>query len=153
MSAGEENLNALHDLGSSELRTRWRRLFRSEPPTGMSRDLLIRAIAYRLQTQTYGGLTPATRRRLRTCARELEGAADVNDRAVALKPDARLVREWGGQTHHVMAIEDGFDYDGKRYRSLTEVPRAITGTHWSGPRFFGLRRARAPFAAEGRDDG
>ncbi len=153
MSAGEENLNALHDFGARELRTRWRRLFRSEPPTGMSRDLLIRAIAYRIQTQAYGGLTPATQRRLRTLAQQIEGASAVNDRAVALKPGARLVREWGGQTHHVMAIEDGFDYDGKRYRSLTEVARAITGTHWSGPRFFGLRRARAPFASEERENG
>jgi hypothetical protein len=153
MNSEKRKFGALQDLGASDLRGRWRRLFRSEPPAGMSRDLLIREIAYRVQAQAHGGLTPTTRRRLRTLARQLEGTSVVNDRTVALKPGARLVREWGGQTHHVMAIEDGFDYEGKRYRSLTAVASAITGTHWSGPRFFGLKRTRASFATEGRDDG
>jgi hypothetical protein len=59
-----------------------------------------------------------------------------------LKPGTRLLREWGGKTHTVIALEDGFEHDGKRYQSLTQIARRITGAHWSGPRFFGLRRVR-----------
>lgn len=144
MNGAREALNALHDLEASGLRIRWRRLFRNEPPAGMSCDLLVRAIAFELQAREHGGLTQTTRRRLRTWARRAEGARPRTDTAIELKPGVRLVREWGARTYHVRVLEEGFEHEGKRYRSLSEVARVITGTHWSGPRFFGLRRRAGP---------
>jgi hypothetical protein len=106
----------------------------------MSRDLLVREVAYKLQENTHGGLSQALRRRLRTAGREVEANTAGGDDTIVLKPGVRLVREWGGRSHHVVVLDDGFSYAGNRYRSLTEVARTITGARWSGPRFFGLRR-------------
>ena len=127
-----------------ELRREWRRLYRSEPPR-ISRDLLIRGIGYRLQEIEHGGLGKSTRRKLKTLAKMFRTTGRVApDPGLSLKPGARLVREWHGRTHTVTVTEDGFEYAGMSYPSLTKVARKITGAHWSGPRFFGLvRRARA----------
>jgi hypothetical protein len=123
-----------------DLRCEWRRLYRSEPPR-ISRDLLLRAIAYRLQELEHGGLTKATRRKLKTLAKMFRTTGRVApDPGLSLKPGARLVREWHGRTHTVTVTEDGFDYAGASYSSLTKVALAITGARWSGPRFFGLVR-------------
>ena len=124
-----------------ELRREWRRLYRSEPPR-ISRDLLIRGIGYRLQEIQHGGLGKATRRKLKTLAKMFRTTGRVApDPGLSLKPGARLVREWHGRTHTVTVTEDGFEYAGVSYPSLTKVARKITGAHWSGPRFFGLVRA------------
>ena len=123
-----------------DLRKEWRRLYRSEPPR-ISRDLLLRGIAYRLQELEHGGLSKATHRKLKTLAKMFRTTGRVApDPGFALKPGARLVREWHGRTHTVTVTEDGFDYAGTSYSSLTKVARAITGARWSGPRFFGLVR-------------
>ncbi len=123
-----------------DLRKEWRRLYRSDPPR-ISRDLLMRGIAYRLQELEHGGLSKATRRKLKTLAKMFRTTGRVApDPGVSLKPGARLVREWHGRTHTVTVTEDSFDYAGTRYSSLTKVARAITGARWSGPRFFGLVR-------------
>ncbi len=135
-------LNALVNLDSAQLRVEWRRLYRSHPPKGLSRDLMIRAIAYKLQERAFGGLSKATLRKLSSLAQKLEaeGARSFNPRP-SIKASTGLVREWGGETHSVMVLEGGFEYRGQRYRSLSEIARLITGAHWSGPRFFGVRRA------------
>jgi DUF2924 family protein len=131
------------ELPSHELRIAWRRLYRTEPPRCMPRDLLIRAIAYRLQERADGGLAPAAKRKLRNLVAELETTGtQAFDPGIALKPGARLVREWAGRTHTVIVLEDGFDYDGERYPSLTKIAARITGAHWSGPRFFGIGKTR-----------
>lgn len=123
------------------LRREWRRLYQCEPPK-ISRDLLIRGIAYRRQELEQGGLGKTTRRKLKTLAKMFRTTGRVGpDPSLALKPGARLVREWHGRTHTVTVTEDGFEYSGTSYSSLTKVARKITGTHWSGPRFFGLVRA------------
>ena len=146
-------LATLPGLGTIELRAEWRRLFRTTPPL-LSRDLIVRALAHRTQELVHGGLTKTTQRRLRALA---GAAADADPartdktgsraiaptpRPVQLSPGARLVREWGGRTHVVTVTPDGFEHDGQRYRSLSHVARAITGAHWSGPRFFGLTGTR-----------
>ena len=129
-----------------ELRTEWRKLYSAEPPRRLSRDLILRAIAYRLQERAHGGLGLATERRLNALAEELEAKGTAHfDAAIVLKPGTKLVREWHGRTHTVMVTEDGFEFDGQRYRSLTRVARLITGVHWSGPVFFGLKQ-RPPAA-------
>jgi hypothetical protein len=124
-----------------KLRAEWRRLYRSEPPK-ISRELLARGIAYRRQELQHGGLGKTARRKLKTLAKMFRTTGRVGpDPGLALKRGARLVREWHGRTHTVTVTEDGFEYAGTCYASLTKIAKKITGAHWSGPRFFGLVRA------------
>jgi hypothetical protein len=119
-----------------ELRREWRRLYHRDPPR-ISRDLLIRNIGYRLQQLQHGGLSKSTCRKLKTLANMFRTEGRVTpDPGLSLKPGARLVREWHGRTHTVTVTEDGFEYAGLTYSSLTKISKKITGTHWSGPRFF-----------------
>ena len=146
MAGIEAEITALADLKTPELRVRWQRLYRAVPPARLSRDLLIRAIAHRIQERAHGGLNKVTKRKLRSLAQKLEIDGDGTfDPGISLKPGAKLIREWQGETHSVIALEDGFDYLGRRYGSLSKVAWEITGAHWSGPRFFGLRKAAKPF--------
>ncbi len=133
-----ESLARLNDLTLDELRAEWRRLYRSAPPR-LSQDLMRRAIAYRIQEKAFGGLSPASKRKLKDHATQIEITGRVKpDPRPVVRSGARLVREWNGRTYTVTVIEDGFEYGEKTYRSLTKVARVITGAHWSGPRFFGL---------------
>lgn len=126
------------DPSLDELRREWRHLYKSDPPK-ISRDLLALGIAYRRQEIEHGGLGKATIRKLQTLAKALRITGRVGPApSLTLKPGARLVREWRGRTHTVTVTEDGFDYAGTSYPSLTMIARKITGAHWSGPRFFGL---------------
>lgn len=121
-----------------DLRAEWKQLYRQDAPK-ISRDLLTLGIAYRLQELEHGGLGKATIRKLKTVAKSLRETGRVAPSpGLSLKPGARLVREWNGRTHTVTVTEDGFEYAGKEFSSLTRIARAITGTRWSGPRFFGL---------------
>ena len=129
---------------TQELRRAWRTLHHTGPPLGLSRDLIIRGLADKLQQRAHGGPTRALQRRFRILAAEFEKGARSFDPGGVLKTGATLVRQWRGHTHTVLVREDGFEYDGQRYRSLTVIAERITGAHWSGPRFFGLsKRARA----------
>ena len=155
MSPLEQEIGAIEDLPTHELKIAWRRLYRSEPPRCMPRDLMIRALAYRVQERAHGGLAPATRRKLRSLVAEIETkGVQVFDPGITLKPGARLVREWARRTHTVIVLEDGFDYHGERYPSLTKIAAKITGAHWSGPRFFGIgkTKARPAAVADAADD-
>jgi hypothetical protein len=144
MSALDSELAALPTLSAHQLRLKWQDLRCGEPTAAASRDLMIREIAYKMQERAHGGLAPAIRRRLRALAAEVEanGAAALAT-AIFLKPGTRLLREWGGRTYTVIVLDDGFESEGERYQSLTQIARRITGAHWSGPRFFGLRKAAA----------
>jgi hypothetical protein len=134
----------LVDRSTEELRRAWRRLYHTGPPRGLSRDLIIRGLADKLQQRAHGGPSRALQRRLRILAGEFEKGAGSFDAGGVLKTGASLVRQWRGHTHTVLVGEDGFEYDGQRYRSLTMIAERITGAHWSGPRFFGInKRARA----------
>jgi hypothetical protein len=147
----ERKLDRLRMLGLEELRGEWLRLHPSEPPR-ISRDLLVLALGYRLQEIEHGGLGKATRRKLQTIAKALRKTGRVRPTAsLSLKPGARLVREWHGGTHTVTVTEDGFEYSGTSYPSLTKIAKKITGAHWSGPRFFGLSAGgTAPMTNGGR---
>jgi hypothetical protein len=135
-----DRLAVLPTLSLGDLRLEWRRLFRTEPPR-MSRDIMIRAIAYRLQEIAHGGLSKVTQRRLMTLSNQLETAGRITPlTGPRIKPGSRLVREWRGRTHTVCVTDDGFAFQGKTYRSLTKIARDITGAQWSGPRFFGLTK-------------
>jgi hypothetical protein len=139
----------LADRSTHELRLAWRQLHRTGPPQGLSRDLLIRALANQLQEGTHGRVSGTLRRRLQTLAREFDRDGASFDPGVVLKTGTTLVRQWRGHAHTVVVREDGFEYQGQHYRSLTVIAERITGAHWSGPRFFGLiKRAGALVGAE-----
>lgn len=121
-----------------ELRHEWQQLYRQKAPR-LSRDLLMMGIAYRRQEIEHGGLGKATLRKLQTLAKTLRTTGQVGPSpSLSLKPGARLMREWRGRTHTVTVTEDGFEYGGASYASLTKIANTITGSHLSGPRFFGL---------------
>ena len=133
-------LRALEHMDGPALRAEWRRLYRAHPPKGVRRDLLLLGVAWKIQEQAYGGLGAATKRRLADLAETLARDGDVTRSRVArLRPGVELVREWRGETHTVIVGEDGFEWRGHQWRSLSVVAREITGGHWSGPRFFGLK--------------
>jgi len=133
---------SLSKLGIDELRERWKAAFGKAPSRDISRSFLTRAIAYRLQEKAFGGLKPSTQRLLAEFGDDrTNGSAVVAAPSRTVQAGAVLVREWRGISHHVSVLEDGFSFRGKRYRSLSEVAREITGTRWSGPLFFGLKRS------------
>jgi hypothetical protein len=141
----EVGLDELQGLGLAALRQQWAELFGVAPVTRTSRDVLIRGIAWRLQEDVHGGLSKSTRRRLVQLAADLGQNGVVRAaQTTAFKSGTKLVREWKGRVHEVMICEDGYVWTGKRYRSLTQVARLITGTRWSGPRFFGLEATQKP---------
>jgi hypothetical protein len=123
----------IRSLGMDALRGRWRAEFGRKPPTGLSKDLLGRMIAWQLQERAFGGLDREALAFLDSLAR--------HDRPARrwLKPGTVLVREYQGQRHTVTVAREGFDWQGATYPSLSAIARAITGTAWSGPRFFALR--------------
>jgi Protein of unknown function (DUF2924) len=140
LSDVEGEIAGLLDRPTEELRLAWRQLYRSGPPLGLSRDLLIRALAYDLQERAHGSASAALRRRLQNMAAASAKGALAVDRGLMLKAGTTLVRQWRGHTHTVLVHKDGFEHEGQRYRSLTVIAERITGAHWSGPRFFGLTK-------------
>ncbi|NQW08416.1 MAG: DUF2924 domain-containing protein [Alphaproteobacteria bacterium] len=135
-----ERLHALADMEVSVLRLEWKRLFRSQPPARISRQLLELGIAWKLQKAASGGLSRATMRQLGGSIDATGGVAEP--RSITLKPGARLVREWHGETHDVLVVGGGYEWRGQRWTSLSVIAREITGTRWSGPRFFGLEKPK-----------
>ncbi len=136
-----KRLASLPGLSSTALGELWRQLLQKEPPHQVRKDLMLRIIAYRLQEHELGGLSEASSRRLRELARTFEAdpEAVVSTRPL-VKPGTRLVREWKEQVYVVEVEAQGYEYKGARYDSLSEIARLITGTRWSGPLFFGLKR-------------
>ncbi len=138
-------LAALPKMAAVDLRAEWRRLHRAHPPQRIGRHLLELGVAWKLQERAYGGFSAAMKRRLAELAKTMDEKGDLaNARAVRLKPGVKLVREWRGETHDVLVLEDGFQWCGQRWRSLSAIAREISGTHWSGPRFFGLQAKAEP---------
>jgi hypothetical protein len=126
-------------LATGELRERWRAMRGKPPSQQIGRSFLIRAIAYRLQERAYGGLQPATCRLLARAVEETALGSAHQPQVRMAQSGTILIREWHGTAHRVTMLDEGITFNGKRYRSLSEVARAITGSRWSGPRFFGLR--------------
>ena len=131
------SLARLAGLPVEDLKTEWTRRF-GAPAPGLSPDLLRLGIGYRLQEQKLGGVSRSTRTLLRQVAVRSGEADDKKPIPRKLTPGTRLVRDWHGVGHTVIVLEDGFEFGGRHWKSLTAIARAITGTHWNGPRFFGL---------------
>ena len=142
-TACREALARLPKLGLPELRRHWRVLYKAEASPHLSRELLLRAVAYRMQEVVLGGLRPQRQRQLRQSAHQLNDSQEGRVRPrPELKPGTRLVREWQGRTYEVLVLDDGLSWQGTSYRSLSALARKITGTAWSGPLFFGLKPNR-----------
>ena len=143
-------LASLKSASIAELKQQWRALYNSEPPLCISRELLTRAIAYRIQEQVYGGLKRSTRRLLLRLANDARSGRPLKFEQSETAPAGTvLMREWHGVTHEVRVLDRAVVYQRRRYRSLTEVARLITGAHWNGPQFFGLRNGRKQEANHG----
>ena len=134
------DLQGLAELDRARLRQLWRKYCQSPLPPKASRQFLIYCLAYRIQEQAYGGLSADSRTRLRNIAQQLQAAAG-QPTGLRLAPGTRLIRQWREQRHEVTVLERGYAYRGKRYSSLSAIARLISGTHCSGPRFFGLKAA------------
>ena len=133
-------IRELKEAKLPDLKERWRALYQSELPHRIRRNLLIRALAYRMQEQALGGLTPTIRRLLAKVAADASARQTIKiPPQLSLQPGAVLMREWHGTQHQVIVRDDGVVFNGKTYKSLSQVAYRITGTKWSGPRFFGLR--------------
>ncbi len=175
-------LKALESLSRADLCSEWRRLYRTDLPKRLSRDVLMLGVAWKIQAQVYGGLKPVTKRQLKVLAELFTEAADgvddanskevrdlnradapdvrgrdsrdgvardgiarngmARNRATQLKPGTKLIREWRGETHTVVVLEEGFEWQGSQWRSLSVIACVISGSHRSGPRFFGLHDRR-----------
>lgn len=137
-------LASLKTASAAELKKQWRALFDAEPPP-FNRSYLETRLAYRIQELAYGGLKPATVRRLQDLGEDLDGGSITTRRIRAdLKPiiGTRLIREWQGVEHCVTVTRDGYEWQGRPYKSLSAIARTITGTRWNGWVFFGLKNKR-----------
>jgi hypothetical protein len=147
-------LSKLSAAGRVELLAIWSATIGQPPKFRASRELLASALAWQLQERKFGGLRPATKRKLRILAR----APERKKRSIplppptGLRPGTAIIKQWRGVQHVVMVLADGFQHQGKVYRSLSQLAREITGTRWNGPAFFGLRKGQGR-AAEVRNDG
>ena len=136
----DQSIEDLPGMSPAQLRATWRDQYR-KPAPDIGADLLRRGLAWRIQARVNGGLTTSTRKAIEKAQEQLARTGSVaSSRDLTIKPGTRLVREWHGKTYHVLVLDNGFEHEGRHYESLSQIARAITGAHWSGPRFFGLRK-------------
>ncbi len=170
MASLDDEIDRLESVSTFELRTLWRRHWKKPPPMRLSKDMMIRGLSYRLQEVMLGGIGKIEQRKLAVLANDPayavrdEGSPHVANASgigetdpsqkmqcrrksmsvaaptLVLREGNRLVREWNGTTHTVLVLDSGFEWQGRQYRSLSQIAEAITGAHWSGPRFFGLTK-------------
>lgn len=147
-------IEALASMSLVQLGSEWERISQ-KPAPDIGADLLSRNIAYRMQERQYGGLTTTARRQINRLANQLGNGAEVSISPHGeLKPGTHLSRDWHGKTCHVLVMDGGFLFEDRRYGSLSQIANAITGTKWSGPRFFGLadRKGAGPKSKQGDAD-
>jgi len=138
-AAVEAEVDRIWSLGIAALRARWRLMFGGSPPARLSKNIIKRLMAYRIQEDAFGGLDREMKKLLDRLARSGKPRAELNRR---LMPGVVLLREYQGKRHTVTVVPEGFSWQGTTYTSLSRIARAITGTAWNGPRFFGLRDTR-----------
>ena len=133
------DLDSIASLEGTALATAWTEVFAAPMPE-VALSLLRRALAYERQERKFGGLPVVLRKQLEAVAAGKTAA--MPEPPFKLKPGTRLMREWNGTMYSVLVTADGFDFAGRTWSSLTMIARQITGSHQSGPRFFGLKRAK-----------
>ena len=142
MSELDRKLVELPSMSPAQLRALWRDCWRKPAPE-IGPDLLRRGIAWKLQSRVHGDLPKSAGRSMDLSADRLRRGEEITARSLSLRAGSRLVREWRGKTHHVIVLDDGFEHEGRRYSSPTQIASAITGVHWSGPVFFGVKKRSA----------
>lgn len=154
MARSAGSLDNLANLNLEALKALWSKAFGSRAPAGAKRELLIRLLAHGLQGTAQVSVSRAALKLLRSAASPTNGNPSqiklLVDGAATLRLGSRLVRSWNGAAHEVTVLDRGFAYRGKQYRSLSEIAQLITGAHWSGPRFFGLKKVRSSKVAAAR---
>jgi len=144
----EQELSGLEELSLDQLRHAWRDRLGGEPPQLRTRDILLRMLAWRIQAEAFGGFDSKTERRLKEIAKGFERDPAYRPKTIRpLSPGVVLTREWKGVLQRVTITQSGFNHLGRQYASLSDVARAITGTRWSGPRFFGLEHREGRVAS------
>ena len=134
-----KTLKSIQAMTRQELLESWAELHGAPHNFRARKDFLVRCLAYRQQEEAIGGLTASTRKQLRKLAAKVQAGETFSiSTGTGIKPGTKLIREWQGDTHEVLALDKAFAYRGKQYSSLSKIARAITGTRWSGPRFLGL---------------
>ena len=141
MTSLEKQLAELPGMSPAQLRAKWRECWR-KPAPDIGPDLLRRGIAWKLQSRVHGDVPSHIKRELERAADRLRRGEGFSSDQPSLKPGTRLVRQWQGRVHHVLVLDDGYEYDARRFNSLTQVASVVTGTHWSGPSFFGLKKRK-----------
>lgn len=134
----EERIARIEAMSARERKAEWQRCTGTDAPPAYGSGLLARAIAHQVQEAALGSMRKADLKRVQTAG----GSSKVKAASAAVKPGTWLSRTWHGEVHQVIVLESGFEYRGERYSSLSEVAKRITGSHWSGPRFFGLSSPR-----------
>ncbi len=142
MTELDGKLAELPSMSPAQLRALWRECWRRVAPE-VGPDLLRRGIAWKLQSRMHGDLPSGVGRSMDLSAARLRHGEELTGKSASLRAGSRLVREWRGKTHHVIVLDDGFEHEGRRYSSLTQIASAITGVHWSGPVFFGVKKRSA----------
>lgn len=135
-------LAELEDLGSAALRVRWEQIYGRPPSSRISKDFMILALGWVVQSKIQGGLSRQSREHLAKLTSDFKAGRDLalgSGARGCLAPGVTLVREWYGATHQVLVLDKGFSWQGKTWRSLSQIAREVTGARWNGPAFFGLR--------------
>jgi hypothetical protein len=141
VEATTELIRRLPTAGRDELLKLWQESFGRPASPGLRRSLILPILAYRIQERAYGGLDPESERRLRAAVGDPKPqGTKKTEKAQTFKPGTRILREWKGQIHEVLITSSGFEYKGETFRTLSPIAKRITGTHWSGPAFFGTKR-------------
>jgi Protein of unknown function (DUF2924) len=136
-----EQIATLPSLSKAQLLAIWAENFSKDPPPNLRKELMVPILAYRIQEREFGGLSHGARRRLREVAASLNTEKPSQERSDSTPPTGmRLLRMWRGEMHEVIATGNGYLYRGQTYSSLSKIAREITGTQWSGPLFFGVRK-------------
>lgn len=137
----ERQLDQIPKMSRNALQELWQQLFGKPPHPKLRREILIQVLIYRAQEKVLGGLKASTERRLKAIADVIKDEKPKRPRVLrGPQPGTRMVRQWQGRLHEVITLENGFLYDGQKFRSLSEIARLITGARWSGPVFFGLKK-------------
>lgn len=144
-------INKLKTLSRDDLIKHWYKYFDEEPPTGAKNDFLIKYIAWQMQAKKYGGYSAKTLKQLEKLAQKISNKSEINEsdikisprQILEIKPGTKLIREHHNAKHEVITLENGFSYNGERYKSLSAIAYKITGTKWNGKRFFGLLKSSA----------
>ena len=141
----EKIIVELKSLSRNQLIQKWQELFELTPSPGVRREFLIKHLAWEIQAQSQGGYTPQIEKKLQALARDFEQNKEVNNanlksNSLIIKAGTKLVREYQGINHEVLALEKGFQYNQKNYKSLSAIANEITNTRWNGKVFFGLKK-------------